>query len=434
MKKTGTAVLCLLCTVCFFISGCAAPKQSEPSAQQLFSEPCYDWGPTEGETITIWTIADELDRPYMQRAFERYETLTKNKLEIVEIEYIDFEETVASALASGTGQQPDVLLSYGGTNIENFNPDENFYDFTNAPWVDDLTTTSINQTIYNAKVVGLPHWEASISGTLYSKELFERYGLEVPQTQTEFMQVCEVLAANGITPVYLPYAEVSMLLYQFPLDTLVEDTETLDKINNGEIGYADLPQMQAVVQWYRDMADKGYFGQNYTGNDWDGMSPAMESEQYAMMLCWDTWLYTDFKGDASKFGLMPAFVGIPQEGTFEGPNLALLLVNRNSPHLEAAIGFLSFMADPYNYNVAFEGIYTAPVFKQQVGSISTPQYIEVERLIEKYYRSSTAWLRIRGFSQMDASYIQKYMSAEQGYTVQDCLADMDRARKARIAQ
>lgn len=434
MKKTGTAVLCLLCAACFFIPGCAAPKQSEPTVEQLFSEPCYDWGPTEGETITIWTIADELDRPYMQRAFERYETLTKNKLEIVEIEYIDFEETVASALASGTGQQPDVLLSYGGTNIENFNPDENFYDFTNAPWVDDLTTTSINQTIYNAKVVGLPHWEASISGTLYNKELFERYDLEVPQTQTEFMQVCEVLAANGITPVYLPYAEVSMLLYQFPLDTLVEDTETLDKINNGEIGYADLPQMQAIVQWYRNMADKGYFGQQYTQNDWSGMSPALESEQYAMMLCWDTWLYTDFKGDASKFGLMPAFVGIPQEGTFEGPNLGLLLVNRNSPHLEAAIGFLSFMADPYNYNVAFEGIYTAPVFKQQVGSISTPQYIEVERLIEKYYRNSTAWLRIRGFSQMDASYIQKYMSAEQGYTVQDCIADMDRARKARIAQ
>lgn len=434
MKKTDTVVACLLCTVCLFMPGCAAKSVSEVPVGQVFSKPQYDWGTAQDETITVWASADELDRPYMQRAFERYETLTKNKLEIVEIEHTIFEETVASAFASTAAQKPDVLLSYGGTNIESFNPDENFYDFTNAPWVNDLTTTSINQTIYNAKVVGLPHWEASISGTLYNKELFERYGLEVPQTQTEFMQVCEVLAANAITPVYLPYAEISMLLYQFPLDTLLEDEDTLDKINSGELDYADMPQMQVIVQWYRDMADKGYFGQDYTRNDWSGMSPAMESEEYAMMLCWDTWLYTDFKGDASKFGLMPAFVGVPEDGTFEGPNLALLIVNRNSPRLEAAIGFISFMADPYNYNAAFEGIYTAPVFKQQAGSISTPQYIEAERLIEKHFRNSTAWLRIQGFSQMDASYIQRYMSTEPNYTVRDCLTDMDNARKARMLE
>lgn len=429
-KKTKTRMLVLFFSLA--LAGCSG-QDREKEMLSAFSEPQYDWGSAAGETLEIWGAYPDLDRSYIKKAFDRYEELTSNQLKVVQIPKDQFEAYMISAFEE-KGEKPDIVLSYGGTSMEAYDPDENFYDFSQAVWADDLTHTAVNQTVYHGKIIGLPHWEASISGTLYNKSLFKKYHLEVPKNQQEFMDVCESLLQKGVTPLYLPGKEISMLLYQFPLDTIVEDKEVLKGLNEGRLGYQDLPQMEEVLRWYRTMAEKGYLGESYLTDDWNGMNDAMESGRYAMMLCWDTWLYTDFQGNPENFGLMPAFMGVPDAGTFEGPNLGLFVVNKNSPRVKTAVDFITFLADPYNYNAAFEGVYTAPVFKNQVASISTPQYLEAERLIERNFRDSTAWLRIRGFSQMDASCILEYMSSEGGMTEKKCLENMDKLRKERLAQ
>lgn len=401
------------------------------SEENAFPVPQYEWNKSFSEPLVIWGIYPDLERSYITKAFERYEELTGNRLEIVQVSQEKYEEQMTDAFLEG-GDKPDVVLSYGGTNIERYNPDENFYDFIDAPWVQDLTDTSVNQTIYNGRVIGLPHWEASISGTVYNKKIFEKYKLSLPATQEEFQEACRILLDNGVTPLYMPGKEISMLLYQFPMDYIVEDSEVLNGLNGGTLTYEEIPEMEQIVKWYRQMAQEGYLGDSYLTDDWSGMEDAMSSGEYAMMLCWDTWLYTDFQGDAQDFGLMPAFIGVPEEGTFEGPNLGLFMVTQNSSRLESALNFITFLADPYNYNVAFDGIYTAPVFKNQVKSISTPQYQEAERLIERNYRDSTAWLRIRGFSQMDASAILEYMDSSEGMTAKECLRKMDSLRNKRL--
>lgn len=417
-------ILSLLLVGCYSV----APVEEK----EAFSEPQYDWGKISGETLTLWGIAPDLDRNYIQKACKRYEELTNNQLDIIQFGKDEINSQMQKAL-KGEIKMPDIFVSYGGTNIDAYSPDENFYDFTDAKWVNDLTETSINQTVYNGKIVGLPHWESSISGTLYNKKIFEKYNIEVPQTQTEFMQACEKLLSQGITPLYLPAKEISMLLYQFPLDSVVSDSKLLNDLNNNKIGYSDISELKEIISWYKTMADKGYFGEDYLDNDWNGMSTALKNEEYAMLLCWDTWLYTDFEGNPDNFGLMPAFMGVPENGTFEGPNMNIFMVNKKSEKLDGALDFITFLADPYNYNVVFENILTAPVFKNQVKSISTPQYLENERWIDKNYYDSIAWLRIKGFSQMDASCILEYMKQEKQMTIDECLKKMDELRKERIS-
>lgn len=419
----------LLIALVFALGGCERPP--DESAGNI-PGPAYRWGTVSGRTITVRGNRDDLNRPYMRGAFERYTALTGNTIRLEGYTHSELAQNLPESFVDRIRPRPDILLSFGGVNIENLNPDDNFYDFTQAPWVDDLTDTAINQTIMHGRVIGLPYWEASVSGMLYNKELFRRFGLDPPRTQREFLDVCEALRRKGVTPVYLPFAEITMLLYQFPMDAVVRDGAVLAALNAENLSYADIPAMRTIVSWYKLMADRGYFGNNYEHNDWAGMDAAMKNETHAIMPCWDTWLYTDFTGDPSRFGLMPAFMGVPAEGTYEGPNLALLLANKNSPNLDAALDLITFIADPYNYNVTLAGIYTAPVFKNQIGSLSTPQYTEAEPHIEKLFHDSTAWLRVRGFSQLDAVYIQRHMR-DPGYNVEDCLNDMDAARRSRMS-
>lgn len=428
MKRKLIQICSVLLLGILLLCGCSG-KMAEPPAEQVTEKPLYRWGDVSGETITVWGDKDELARPYMRRAFQRYQDLTGNIIETVSLSKTEIDQNVPRAFASETEERPDILLSYGGTNIENLNPDENFHDFSQAPWVDDLSDTAINQAIFNGKVIGFPHGEASVSGTLYHKEIFQRLGIQIPKTQAEFMDACEKLLQNGVTPLYLPYAEITMLLYQFPMDSFLNDESVLNGLNNGTLSYAQIPEMKQIVAWYKTMADRGYLGTDYTKNDWNGMDGALKSGKYAMMLCWDTWLYTSYTGDATKIGLMPAFVGTPENGCFEGANIILCIVNKKNPNLYAALDLIRFMADPCNYNIAYAGVYTAPVFNQQSGSITTPQYMEAERLIDKLFYDSTAWLRVRGFSQIDASYIQEFMQNE--CTLEECLRAMDASRMVR---
>lgn len=426
-------IIILLLAFLLCMSGCRSVHNVTVNTEHIaFREPQYSWTTDQHEPIVIWTREHDLDRIYMQRAFERYEKLTGNKINIVTFQQDKFESVVIDALVDGRNM-PDLILSYGGTNIDRFDPDKNFYDFSSAPWVKDLTATSINKTIYHGKIIGLPHWESSISGIVYNKELFKKFNIPVPSTQAEFMNACKILKANGVIPMYLPYQVSSMMLYQFPMDSILSDQDLLNKLNKGEISYSDIPEMATIVQWYRNMSDLGYFGDDYLKNDWKGMSDALSSRRYAMMLCWDTWLYTDFKGNPAEFGIMPAFMGTPQNGVFEGPNQALLIVNRRSVNLNAALNLITFLADPYNYNAAFSGIYTAPIFKNQTTSISTPQYVAAEKSIENNFVESVTWMRLKGFAQTDAVVIQKYMTAQPGYSLEQCLRDLDSLRKERIA-
>lgn len=384
----------------------------------------------EPVTLTLLANQDWVSKQYMKNIWALYEEKTGNKLDI-QVVPIDSGETVMKTKFA-TGEIPDVFMHFGGYSLAAYNPEENFVDFSDAEWVSDIQSYIIDQVKYDGKVYGLPFWEAAITGCVYNKEVFDQFGLEVPTTQTEFEAVCDELLANGVTPIYMAFKDVWPLLQQLPMDVMVKDPDTLAKLNSNQITYADLEGMPEMLGWYQKMAEKGYLGDMYTTNTWDGGAEALASGEYAMMYVWDSWVDTDMTGyeDAvASMGFMPAFLGYPEQGTFEGPNVCMTFANKNSEHVEEAIEFINFMADPDNYNAAFDGFGTAPVFNGQTTNITTPLYQENVELIEKVSNSSIAVNSIIGFTQVDGGkYIQELMTGS--ISVEECIKGMDEDRIA----
>ena len=73
------------------------------------------------------------------------------------------------------------------------------------------------------------------------------------------------------------------------------------------------------------------------------------------------------------------------------------------------------------------GLYTAPVFKTRSAASPRRNISKKQQEIEQLFCDSTAWTRVRGFSQADAAYIQRHM-LEPGYDTEACLRDMDASR------
>lgn len=384
----------------------------------------------ESVTLTLYGDAGNVQRPYFQKIIEMYEEATGNKIDVQGIESENFETVCLTKFQ--TGDIPDLFLHQGGYMLDAYNPEENFVDFSDAEWVSDIQESVLPTTKRDGVVYGLPFWEASYSGLLYNTKIFDELGIELPKTQEEFDAVCDTLLENDIQPIYLPLKDGWPILYQYGMDPIFEDSDLLEKLNTNQTTYSEIPEMKSLLEWYKTAADKGYFGEAYNTDTWDYCMEVIGEGEAAMMYCWDTWLYSDYDSEAytyvaDDFGLMPAFLGTTDNGTFEGPNCNLTMVNKNSENVEAAIEFVNFMADPDNYNEAFEGFETAPVFKQQTTIDVTPQYEASAEWIEEVGHASIANPNIIGFSNVDgAKCIQELLLGT--VDVDTCLERMDEER------
>ncbi|RTE04307.1 ABC transporter substrate-binding protein [Paenibacillus whitsoniae] len=321
--------------------------------------------PDRVTTLTLMANMDWIGKPYIKRAWQLYEQAKGNKLDI-QAAPIDTATTVIRKRVA-MGEISDIVMYFGGVGLNDLHPEKNFVDMTGEQWVKDIKRSILPQLLYNGKIYGLPLWESSVSGILYNEELFDKLQIRKPTSRTQFDAACERLIAQGITPIYLAAKDLWPLFPQYGLDQLVKAYPHLvEDLNANRIKFADIPEFRELIDDYKNMALKGYFGTNYLNNNWDGQASALANGKYAMAFGWDVYLYSDvephFPGTAQKFGILPFFFGNSGFFGYEGPNVAMMMVNKNGRHVQESMEMIRYLAQTENLNEAFSDVSSETTF------------------------------------------------------------------------
>ncbi|WP_251198583.1 ABC transporter substrate-binding protein [Anaerotardibacter muris] len=392
---------------------------------------CQSGSSEQSDDLSVWVKETDY-RDYIEDVFELYESETGNKLNVKTIPDDSFTAEVTKAFKEGNG--PDVLLHYNDSNLAAIGADK-FLTLNDQAWADSITAGA---RAYcddgNGNLVGLPFWESSVSGCYYNKTILSSLGLKPASTQAEFDMLCQALKNIGYNPLF--WGEDCGWMYQFGLDPIfADDPSLLQRLNDGQIDYADIPQVHDMVQWIDSAYKNGWLG-DVKNKGYDNVSAPLASGDAVMVDIWDTWFETDFQAGTygpDDFAVMPVFMGTSPEGSYEGGNLNMMLVNKDAKHLDEAIEFLEFCAQPEVYNEVFEGVPSVKVFNDQDTIVTSDMVVAASSSIAKLERASTANPKISGYSQEDM--ITAFTALFNGEVdVDGCIAMMDELRHSAMDQ
>lgn len=92
-----------------------------------------------------------------------------------------------------SGDYPDMLDANIPHIYNLINPCRYLADFTEESWVSKLTNPQ-QVTYSDGRIYGFPFLKNSgVGGIIYNKDIFEKYGIAIPESEEDFYNVCERL-------------------------------------------------------------------------------------------------------------------------------------------------------------------------------------------------------------------------------------------------
>lgn len=257
----------------------------------------------------------------------------------------DFKQAIRAYLTAG--QAPDVLTWFAGNRARFFIDKGLIMDISDV-WDEAGFSESYPKGFKALSTVDgaqyfLPtswYWWA----IYYRPSVFEAHGLEPPTTWDEFMNVCEVLQSNGVTPITIgtKYRWTAAAWFDY-LNMRVNGPEFHIDLMLGKESYTDPRVRRVFTDYWGPMIEAGYFIENPASYAWAEAIPFMADESAGMYLMGD-FIRDSFPEeliddlDFFQFPIIDAGVPIGEDAPTDG-----YFIPANAQNPKAAKEFLAYI-------------------------------------------------------------------------------------------
>ncbi|HEX5511184.1 MAG TPA: extracellular solute-binding protein [Actinomycetales bacterium] len=225
------------------------------------------------------------------------------------------------------------------------------YDWKVYDWAKQRVT-------FNGKTYGIPG-EMETVGIFYNKKIFDRLGIDQPESLSELATAAKRVKAAGLVPLAVSDKEgwEGGHLLSMALSSAV-GADGMKALLDGDKSW-DSPQVTSSLSLWDDYNKAGYLPKSPTSVDYDGAT-AMFYSGKAAMIPTGSWLVGEIDDNTSfPVGYIP-FPAPDGPGIFAGGLGSGPFISANSNKKSEDLKFLNFLASPEHGRWTVENLHTIP--------------------------------------------------------------------------
>ena len=305
-KLAKAAAVSMSVMMALSLAACGSSGEGESSGTD--SSAGTESASSGDKTITFWNVGTEgADLETYEMAIEMFNENNKDgwTIENVPTQNDKYKEKLVIAMSSG--ECPDMYTSWSG------GPMNEYIESGYAQPLDDLYEKyglkerfmegALEQASYDGKLYAVPVKNISVAGIYYNKDLFEKYGVEVPTTLSQLEAACDTFVENGITPFTLANStKWTGSMYFQCLAARKGGLEPFQSAASGEGSFED-ECFEYAGEKTQEWVEKGYFpdGFNSMSED-DGQARQLFYQETAAMYLIGSWATANIKTDSEDGG------------------------------------------------------------------------------------------------------------------------------------
>ena len=431
MKK-----ICMILTACILLTGVSACGKKEDTTVNLIQE-----DQQENRVVNLFSPMEKSD-PDAENVARAAQELTVIMAE--EQLNLTVEYSIYTAEDYKDKTYDDVCLARARSNMDDLyllNPDTIqilgeegiLADLSGLESTENLREFVKTANTVDGKLVAIPQ-EVVAYGLFVNQDMFEQYGLKLPETPEELLECCRVFKENGITtPIGANrwWLECFVLAMGYADMYNGDSTEAeIEALNSGETKLSSY--MRPGFEFLKKMIDLGYIDAEaaYTSEAIEGEGPDFLAQKTPIVMAY--WGAANSETAYGKPGFNMQVIGFPSSyGQMPVVSMSGYGVSADAEHLEDTLKVVDIM-------LSDEAL---QVFAEKNNVISPSKNVEVEyidalkplsdRINEGIYvLGSNANMKVEQWGNI-CLVVRKLL---EGATVDECMAEFDRLQEEALSK